>query len=112
MRLAYFVNQYPAVSHTFIRRELEAARRELRAYELLHDARALPADVAEAVWRRTLGQPYLTQLYGLLIVERLNTASGATWVSLHHGGGVGMGIRESDGELKAKFDAAIQSNYS
>lgn len=25
------------------------------------------------------------------------------------GGGVGMGIRESDGELKAKFDAAIQS---
>ncbi|QGX97868.1 transporter substrate-binding domain-containing protein [Roseovarius faecimaris] len=25
------------------------------------------------------------------------------------GGGVGMGVRESDGELKAKFDAAIQS---
>jgi polar amino acid transport system substrate-binding protein len=25
------------------------------------------------------------------------------------GGGVGMGIRESDGELKAKFDAAIKS---
>lgn len=25
------------------------------------------------------------------------------------GGGIGMGIRESDGELKAKFDAAIQS---
>jgi polar amino acid transport system substrate-binding protein len=25
------------------------------------------------------------------------------------GGGVGMGMRESDGELKAKFDAAIQS---
>jgi len=25
------------------------------------------------------------------------------------GGGVGMGIRESDGELKAKFDTAIQS---
>ncbi|WP_417724811.1 transporter substrate-binding domain-containing protein [Salipiger sp.] len=25
------------------------------------------------------------------------------------GGGVGLGIRESDGELKAKFDAAIQS---
>ena len=25
------------------------------------------------------------------------------------GGGVGMGIRETDGELKAKFDAAIQS---
>ena len=25
------------------------------------------------------------------------------------GGGVGMGIRESDGDLRAKFDAAIQS---
>jgi len=25
------------------------------------------------------------------------------------GGGVGMGIRESDGELRGKFDAAIQS---
>ncbi len=25
------------------------------------------------------------------------------------GGGVGMGVRESDGDLKAKFDAAIQS---
>ncbi|MDU8926418.1 transporter substrate-binding domain-containing protein [Alisedimentitalea sp. MJ-SS2] len=25
------------------------------------------------------------------------------------GGGVGMGVRESDGEMKAKFDAAIQS---
>ena len=25
------------------------------------------------------------------------------------GGGIGLGIRESDGELKAKFDAAIQS---
>ena len=25
------------------------------------------------------------------------------------GGGVGMGIRESDGELKEKFNAAIQS---
>ena len=25
------------------------------------------------------------------------------------GGGVGLGVRESDGELKAKLDAAIQS---
>ena len=25
------------------------------------------------------------------------------------GGGVGMGLRESDGDLRAKFDAAIQS---
>ena len=28
-----------------------------------------------------------------LLNALLNTASGATWVSLHHGGGVGMGFR-------------------
>jgi urocanate hydratase len=27
----------------------------------------------------------------------LNTASGATWVSLHHGGGVGMGFSQHAG---------------
>ncbi|MBL0891103.1 MAG: urocanate hydratase, partial [Gemmatimonadaceae bacterium] len=27
----------------------------------------------------------------------LNTASGATWVSLHHGGGVGMGYSQHSG---------------
>ena len=27
----------------------------------------------------------------------LNTASGATWVSLHHGGGVGMGYSQHAG---------------
>lgn len=34
----------------------------------------IPVEVAEAAWQRTLGQPYLTQLFGLLIVERLNQA--------------------------------------
>ena len=33
---------------------------------------AIPPDLAEAIWARTLGQPYLTQLYGQIIVERLN----------------------------------------
>ncbi|WP_295436455.1 AAA family ATPase [uncultured Thiodictyon sp.] len=37
-------------------------------------ADALPQSVAQAVWGRTLGQPYLTQLFGQLIVERLNDA--------------------------------------
>ena len=37
-------------------------------------ADALPESVAQAVWGRTLGQPYLTQLFGQLIVERLNDA--------------------------------------
>ncbi|AHF05570.1 hypothetical protein MARPU_12035 [Marichromatium purpuratum 984] len=32
----------------------------------------MPAAVAEAVWCRTLGQPYLVQLYGQLILMRLN----------------------------------------
>jgi len=29
----------------------------------------------------------------------LNTASGATWVSLHHGGGVGMGYSIHSGQV-------------
>ncbi|SMR71197.1 polar amino acid transport system substrate-binding protein [Aliiroseovarius halocynthiae] len=36
---------------------------------------------------------------GLVLLERMEQI----------GGGVGMGIRESDGDLRAKFDAAIQS---
>jgi polar amino acid transport system substrate-binding protein len=36
---------------------------------------------------------------GLVMLERMEAI----------GGGVGMGLRESDGELRAKFDAAIQS---
>jgi len=35
---------------------------------------AIPNGVAEAVWARTLGQPYLTQLFGQLIVAHLNAA--------------------------------------
>jgi urocanate hydratase len=29
----------------------------------------------------------------------LNTASGATWVSFHHGGGVGMGFSQHAGQV-------------
>jgi urocanate hydratase len=32
-----------------------------------------------------------------LLNALLNTASGATWVSLHHGGGVGMGFSQHVG---------------
>ena len=32
-----------------------------------------------------------------LLNAMLNTASGATWVSLHHGGGVGMGYSQHSG---------------
>ena len=32
-----------------------------------------------------------------LLNAMLNTASGATWVSLHHGGGVGMGFSQHSG---------------
>jgi urocanate hydratase len=32
-----------------------------------------------------------------LLNALLNTASGATWVSLHHGGGVGMGVSQHSG---------------
>ena len=32
-----------------------------------------------------------------LLNALLNTAGGATWVSLHHGGGVGMGYSQHSG---------------
>ncbi len=32
-----------------------------------------------------------------LLNALLNTAGGASWVSLHHGGGVGMGFRQHSG---------------
>ena len=32
-----------------------------------------------------------------LLNAMLNTAGGATWVSLHHGGGVGMGFSQHSG---------------
>ena len=32
-----------------------------------------------------------------LLNAMLNTASGATWVSIHHGGGVGMGFSQHAG---------------
>lgn len=43
MRIAYFVNRYPAISHTFIRREIEA----LEAHGVTVDRIALRADPVE-----------------------------------------------------------------
>ena len=34
-----------------------------------------------------------------LLNALLNTAGGATWVSLHHGGGVGMGFSQHSGKV-------------
>ena len=47
-----------------------------------------------------------------LLNALLNTASGATWVSLHHGGGVGMGFSQHSGVVivcdgTAEADARI-----
>jgi len=51
-----------------------------------------------------------------LLNALLNTASGATWVSLHHGGGVGMGFSQHSGvvivadgtdEAKARVDRVL-----
>ncbi|WP_079417640.1 glycosyltransferase [Thiomonas intermedia] len=78
MQVAYFVNQYPKVSHTFIRREILAleqqgfavqrialrgwdadvvdpadrAERERTQYVLRHGLRGLAAAVLRAAWRR------------------------------------------------------------
>lgn len=81
MQVAYFVNQYPKVSHTFIRREIQAlerqgfavqrialrgwdaevvdpadrAERERTQYVLQHGLRGLAAAVLRAAWRRPAG---------------------------------------------------------
>jgi len=34
-----------------------------------------------------------------LLNALMNTASGATWVSIHHGGGVGMGLSIHSGQV-------------
>jgi urocanate hydratase len=34
-----------------------------------------------------------------ILIALLNTASGATWVSVHHGGGVGMGYSLHAGQV-------------
>ena len=39
----------------------------------------------------------LSSLFFRLLNALLSTASGATWVSLHHGGGVGMGFSQHAG---------------
>ncbi len=45
-----------------------------------------------------------------LLNALLNTASGATWVSLHHGGGVGMGYSQHSGVVICcdGTDAAVE----
>ena len=50
---------------------------------------ALAADSAASCSDAVSDWPLLNAL--------LNTASGATWVSLHHGGGVGMGYSQHSG---------------
>ncbi len=48
-----------------------------------------------------------------LLNALLNTASGATWVSLHHGGGVGMGYSQHSGVVivcDGSDDAAARVN--
>ena len=47
-----------------------------------------------------------------LLNALLNTASGATWVSFHHGGGVGMGYSQHAGVVIVSdgSDAAAQRN--
>src|SRR3546814_7711337 len=39
-----------------------------------------------------------------LLNALLNTAAGATWVSLHHGGGVGMGYSQHAGMLRIRSE--------
>jgi glycosyltransferase involved in cell wall biosynthesis len=75
MRLAYFVNQYPKVSHTFIRREiraLEALGFEVQRYALRGSSGEALIEAADREEReRThyiLGHGILSLLYNLLLL--------------------------------------------
>ncbi len=51
-----------------------------------------------------------------LLNALLNTASGATWVSLHHGGGVGMGFSQHSGMVivcdgRARRDLVLLGSF-
>src|SRR3546814_3633919 len=46
-----------------------------------------------------------------LLNALLNTASGATWVSLHHGGGVGMGYSRSE-EHTSELQSLMRISYA
>jgi len=53
MRIAYFINQYPKVSHTFIRREIQALER--RGIEVLRfAARTVPGELVDPEDKREL----------------------------------------------------------
>lgn len=74
MKIAYFTNQYPKVSHTFIRREiaaLEARGVQIERFSIRHTPDSLidPLDVAEQ--KRThvlLDRSLLSLLWGVVVV--------------------------------------------
>jgi len=47
-----------------------------------------------------------------LLNALLNCASGATWVSLHHGGGVGMGFSQHSGGYESAIECAREQGLS
>jgi colanic acid/amylovoran biosynthesis glycosyltransferase len=79
MRLAYFINQYPKVSHTFIRREiraLEALGFDVQRYALRGPSGEVlvePADIEERDRTRYIlghGVPYLLYSMAVLSLQR------------------------------------------
>jgi colanic acid/amylovoran biosynthesis glycosyltransferase len=98
MKLAYLVNQYPSVSHTFIRREIEALERggiAVRRFTIRRSRTPLvdPADIREQ--RATfclLGRKW-TLLYNLLAVALADPgrflSACRTAITLSRAGGAG-----------------------
>lgn len=83
MKVAYFVNQYPKVSHTFIRREilaLEATGVEISRFSLRSNAAEVlnPVDAAEAkLTQYILDTPLLRML--AIFLEALVRSPGRMW---------------------------------
>ena len=62
-KIAYFVNQYPTVSHSFIRREILALERQ--GLDILRiAARGWDGDLVDAARRRATFRPHREVCYG------------------------------------------------
>lgn len=105
MRIAYLINQYPSVSHSFIRREIQALERQGVSVSRFSARRSKAGFVAEedreeAARTRTIidaGAPALARAIGASLALRFPRALGALAAAL------AMGARSETGLLRHLF---------
>lgn len=105
MNIAYFINQYPGISHSFIRREIQALERrgvEVARYAIRpsKDKIISPEDFAEAEKTRHI----VTSGKGALLGAMLRTAlADPTGAARAFGAALSMGFRSESGLLRHLF---------